>query len=89
MTKKLKVEVRQEHIDAGECGEPRKCAIALALQEQYGFFDVYVNGLGAVTALDDQLNAYLSDEALSFIAAFDDDKTQVKPFTFYLGEGTL
>ena len=56
--KKLKIDIKQEHIDAGDGKSPRKCAIALALRERgfsaeiFGFGNSYVRDVGAMT-LDD------------------------------------
>ena len=72
--------VLQESIDAGVCGNPDKCAIALAGR-------VYLDCLVQVNdglILIDGVRHYMTEYLHNWVRDFDDDKTDVEPIRVIL-----
>jgi hypothetical protein len=77
-THKITINVTQEHLDEGVCGDPERCPIALAVKQQHGF-DVSVGDYGIEYYAWD---VRLPHKARDFIREFDFDRPSAKPFTF-------
>lgn len=77
------VHVRQEHIDRGECHNPFKCPIALAMNNDTG--ELYSVGVDSYHIEDSPRDfpRLLPRRAKQFIKLFD-NKKPVIPFNFYI-----
>lgn len=80
----IKVNVTQEHIDKGDCGDTSNCPIALAIIDQYPKSGQVMVLSYLVYCLS---NYYVLPEiAQDFIDVFDHTRSQAKPFSFELEE---
>lgn len=77
------VEVTQDDINKGVCGDPNKCAIARAVRRTVKRMDIDVNGEYIKIEKDDY-EMPLNKKAVKFIEDFDDNRRSVKPFSFVL-----
>jgi len=75
------VEVRQEHIDAGEQESPESCAIALAMKQVDNF--VCVDGSEIKLGFD---TFKCSPEISEWVSAFDSSRELVAPITILLDD---
>lgn len=73
------VKVTQQHIDNGVVGNPRRCAIALALKEVLDIDYVDMDGFN----IGDVVIPF-PVEVSEFILGFDSNPKQPQPFSFEL-----
>jgi hypothetical protein len=85
----LKVTVKAKHIKAGICEEPERCALALAILEQFPkAVKVEVDGDVIITdAKGHSTFFHGTKKANRFIERFDKNKNSVKPDVFQFREG--
>ena len=97
----MKIQVKQEHIDAGEHCVGSKCPVALALNEAINiegrrfFVDpnvTYVRGIhlspSFLTIIDAEFSFSNLDSVSDFVCKFDRFK-QVEPFEFDMNSGFM
>lgn len=80
----IRVDIKQKHITGGEPGDPRCCAVALAVREATGCTDVIVDGMTIEVGDREYTTPDLID---TFIDRFDDG-LPVEPVSFMLGDGS-
>ena len=83
MTQRV-IHVEDRHIEMGEKGNPRSCAIALAIKEQFDVDDVSVTGFEFNIPEDFHRRIFycLSAEASTFVIRFDSG-ISVEPIDLY------
>ena len=79
--RKVKIKVKQKHIDKGVRSSSSCCHIALAMKDK-GYTDVYVDYFGMTYETKKyEWAGELPSEAKKFIEHFDDEE-KVEPFEF-------
>jgi hypothetical protein len=87
LNRKVRVIVRQAHIDEGECRDPNKCMIKLAVAEAigipHGYIKVDARGIKITRRKDYREAAFVPEQAYKAMLAFDQGQP-VEPFTMTL-----
>ena len=81
---KIKIHVTKEIIMKGECGEPQKCAVALALSDIVDYVNVGCRSISGVIG-GYKFYTILPQEATVFIDDFDfagEDRGDLEPISF-------
>jgi hypothetical protein len=87
LNKIVHVSIRQEHIDEGECRDPNKCMIKLAVAQAIGVPHAYIKvdarGIRITRRKDFREAAFMPMAAVKAMLAFD-RREAVEPFTVKL-----
>ena len=78
---KIRINVKQEHIDNGECRNPAKCAIALAVIDVFTSVSICTDSI--FCHCTSKRIAWLPQEAEEAIVDFDPG-IKIKPFLFVI-----